>query len=127
MGVKEEKMKKIFLPLTLCALAGCAAHHKMNDLHVGMTKREVTQTLGAPYSTSAKDDTEYLTYALWKDFWDRYPGGYSDFFFVRIKDGKVDAFGRVGDFDSTKVPEQKTTIDLNIKNDTQSTTVNGKP
>ncbi len=37
-------------------------------------------------------------------------------FFVRIVDGKVESFGRRGDFDSTKVPESKTTLDVNIKN-----------
>jgi hypothetical protein len=35
-------------------------------------------------------------------------------YYVRLKAGVVDAYGRVGDFDSTKIPETKQTIDVNI-------------
>ena len=33
-------------------------------------------------------------------------------FYVRLKEGKVDSYGRVGDFDSTKDP----TINVNVNN-----------
>ena len=97
-------------------ICGCATTPKMNHLSVGLTKTEVIAIMGRePDSTSAKSGVEYLTYLLWRDFWDRRPGDYSDQFFVRLIDGKVDSYGRKGDFDSTKVPETKQTIDLNIK------------
>ena len=35
-------------------------------------------------------------------------------YFVRFKNGLVESYGKMGDFDSTKVPETKTTVDLNI-------------
>lgn len=97
-------------------LIGCAATPKMNRLSVGMTKAEVITTMERdPDSTSAKGEVEYLTYLLWRDFWNRSPGDYSDRFFVRLTNGRVESFGRYGDFDSAKVPETKQTIELKIK------------
>lgn len=108
-------MARISLLLIFLVFVGCAGTQKMNRLSVGMTKSEVINSMGRePDNTSAKDGVEYLTYNLWRDFWDRRPGDYSDKFFVRLINGKVDAYGELGDFDSTKIPENKTTIDLNI-------------
>jgi hypothetical protein len=104
-------------------LVGCATPaNKMNLISVGMTKAEVIEILGIPVSTAATENTEYLRYwlpetnlavavlfssddASVKPDWS---------YFVRIINGKVNAYGRLGDFDSTKIPEDKTTIDLNI-------------
>jgi len=86
----------------------------MNKLSLGMTKSQVIEAMGNPDSTSAQGGAEYLKYNLWRDFWDRRPGDYSDGYFVRLMNGKVESYGRMGDFDSTKVPETKQTIDLNI-------------
>jgi hypothetical protein len=71
-------------------LMGCAAD--MNRVKLGMTKDQVIAAIGSPSSTSAMDNTEYLKYQMCSDwiFTDRY--------YVRLTDGKVDAFGRVGDF-----------------------------
>jgi len=105
------------LTIFAVALSACAATPKMNRLSIGMTKAEVVAVMERePDSTSARSGVEYLTYNLWRDFWDRRPGDYSDRFFVRLISGKVESYGRIGDFDSTKVPETKQTIDLNIKN-----------
>ena len=86
-------MKKL-LPLCLLAvfLVGCAASGKMNQLRVGMTKQQAITALGSPTSTSAIDDVEYLNYRL-------SPGIFMiDDYFVKVKNGKVEAFGRSGDF-----------------------------
>lgn len=109
-------MKMIIYCLIALLIAACAGTPKMNKLSVGMTKIEVIAAMERePDSTSAQGGVEYLTYNLWRDFWDRRPGDYSDRFFVRLINGKVESYGRIGDFDSTKVPETKQTIDLNIK------------
>jgi len=76
--------------LALGMLIGCASN--MNHVSLGMTRDQVIGALGAPSSTSAMNNMEYLKYQLCSDwiFPDRY--------YVRLADGKVDAFGRVGDF-----------------------------
>lgn len=85
---------------------------KMNHLNIGMTKQEVISVLGSPDSTAAPGNgVEFLRYTLdpWNGFWD--PSA-TEAYFVRLVDGRVDSYGRVGDFDSTKDP----TLNLNIKN-----------
>ncbi|MBW2493033.1 MAG: hypothetical protein JRE65_18025 [Deltaproteobacteria bacterium] len=79
--------------LSVAFLLGCAgSSKKMNLLALGMTKKEVIQAIGEPTSTSAKRNTEYLNYRLTTG------GFYSDTYYVRLLDGKVDAFGKAGDF-----------------------------
>jgi hypothetical protein len=71
-------------------LMGCAS--AMNAVKLGMTKDQVISAIGSPSSTSEMGNTQYLKYQLCSDwiFTDRY--------YVRLTDGQVDAFGRVGDF-----------------------------
>lgn len=93
--------------------AGCATAHKMNDISIGMTKQEVVNVLGPPTSTSAKEGVEYMNYRFSEtDDYAFY--GITSPYFVRVVNGKVESYGRLGDFDSTKIPEMKSTIDLNI-------------
>ena len=108
-------MKKVLIVLLTVALFSCAGAPKMNKLMLGMTKLQVIDVMGEPDSTAAQAGTEYLKYNLWKDYWDRSPGNYSEPYFVRLVDDKVESYGRMGDFDSTKVPETKQTIDVKIK------------
>lgn len=111
----EEIIHKFSVVILALLIAACAGTPKINKLSVGMTKAEVIAAMERePDSTSAQGGVEYLTYNLWRDFWDRRPGDYSDRFFVRLINGKVESYGRIGDFDSTKIPEIKQTIDLNI-------------
>jgi hypothetical protein len=84
----------------------------MNDITIGMTREDIIQLLGQPNSTSAMNSTIYLNYKLRTP----YVSGHIPQYFVRLIDGKVESFGKMGDFDSAKVPESKTTIDLKIKN-----------
>ena len=97
------------------AVAGCATAQKINSVSIGMTKQEVMTALGPPASTSAKDGVEYLNYRF-SETDDEAFYGITRPYFVRIINGKVDSYGRLGDFDSTKTPETKSTIDLNINN-----------
>jgi hypothetical protein len=76
--------------LAVLMILGCAS--QMNHVQLGMTEDEVIQAVGTPSSTSAMGDALYLKYQLCSDwiFTDRY--------YVRLTNGKVDAFGRIGDF-----------------------------
>lgn len=98
----------LWLVLILVALVGCATSHKINKISLGMTKQQVTEALGPPVSTSATSGVEYLNYRF-SETDDHAFNGTTTPYFVRIVNGKVDAYGRLGDFDSTK-----RSIDINI-------------
>lgn len=110
------RTKLAILLLVLVVAIGCAHRprvnkwtaDKMNLLQLGMSKERVIKILGMPTSTSAIGDQAYLSYTLKE----RYRG--TQQFFVRLVGDKVESYGRIGDFDSTKLPETKSTIDLNI-------------
>jgi hypothetical protein len=76
--------------LAAVLLLGCSS--QMNNVKLGMTQDQVVQAVGSPSSTSAMGNILVMKYQLCSDwiFTDRY--------YVRLTDGKVDAFGRVGDF-----------------------------
>lgn len=80
----------VAIGLAAAALAGCAG--KTNQLQLGMTKAQVVETMGAPTSTSETGNTVYLKYRLYSDWI------FSERYYVRLVDGKVDAYGRTGDF-----------------------------
>ena len=106
--------KNIIIALSTLSLVACANAHKMNSLDIGMTKKAVIERLGEPNSTSAISGIQYLAYNFYptdESYWDCRPGNY----YVRLVNGRVDSFGSMGDFDSTKVPETKSTVDINIK------------
>ncbi len=104
-------MTRLFFVMVIAAVlaTGCATANKMNSVSIGMTKQEAISVLGSPTSTSAKEGLEYLNYLFSED------GFKESLYFVRIINGKVDSYGRLGDFDSTKSPETKSTIELNMK------------
>ncbi|MES2580068.1 MAG: hypothetical protein V4552_05925 [Pseudomonadota bacterium] len=70
--------------------------------------------MGEPVSVSAKDGTEYLNYKLSETDDDAFRGWTSPYY-VRLINGKVDSYGRTGDFDSTKNPTIKIEKDESIK------------
>jgi hypothetical protein len=98
------------------ALAGCATASKMNQLSIGMTKKEVIAVMGSPSSSASPGNgVEFLRYELLATAADalatpQYRNVQE--YYVRLINGKVDSYGRVGDYDSAKDP----TINLNIKN-----------
>lgn len=105
-------MKSIhaLLLASIIALGGCATAPKMNRLSVGMAKQEVVSAMGQPVSTAAPGGgIEILRYELQNT--DQVWWGGRTPYFVRLVNGKVDSYGRLGDFDSTKDP----TVNLNIK------------
>ncbi len=84
---------------------------KTNLLNVGMTKAEVIGVMGQPLGTRAIQNTEILTYR-WK------PCGIGNIMvacdwveiLVRMVDGRLDAYGTIGDFNLSKNP----TSDVNV-------------
>lgn len=83
----------MMLCMALILLAGCAGSASMlNNLSVGMSKAQVLDILGAPDYTSARQGTEILCYRLTSD------GFFRDSFYVIIKQGTVERYGRQGDF-----------------------------
>ena len=109
-------MKKLIL-ISFCILilTGCATAHKLTRINLGMSKEDVIKKIGRPVSVSVQGKTEYLNYRFFETGEDAFCG-ITDPYYVRIIDGKVESYGKLGDFDSTKVPETKTTIDLNLEN-----------
>ena len=88
----------------LCA--GCTAA-KMNAVEIGMTKAEVLRVMGKPDSVAADSSCEYLKYSLFPSAWE----GPMEVYFVRLVDGKVEAFGKAGDFETTIPPTRKYIIE----------------
>jgi hypothetical protein len=88
------RVKEILILLVLIGLMyGCASSAKcINGLNMGMTKAEVIDIMGEPSYTSGTKDVEILNYEL------RSGGVFGEAYFVRLKDGSVDRFGRRGDF-----------------------------
>ena len=86
-------MKKFILAVMAMLLClGCAASaSKMNHLKLGMTRENVIEAMGQPSSTSEAEGVLYLKYRL-RD------GYTSEDYYVRLIDGKVDAYGRFGEF-----------------------------
>ena len=91
-------MKRVFAALILAvsilmsftACAGTAS--KMNRVQIGMTESQVVDTIGPPDSTSATPGVVYFRYRLSSGWM------FSDDYYVRLRDGIVDAYGRAGDF-----------------------------
>lgn len=96
-------MKLFLLFLIASIIYGCATAGKMNYISVGMTKQEVLQVLGSPASTSAQGNAEYLNYRF-SETSNQAGYGITIPYYVRIIDGKVESYGKTGDFDSTKTP-----------------------
>ena len=108
-------MNKILISFALVAivLSGCATANKISRVQIGMTEENVVQTIGKPASTSAKGDTKYLNYSLSETSDDAFYGR-TRAYFVRLVNGIVDSYGRLGDFDSTKDPTVKIKSEGNI-------------
>ena len=95
-------MRKLILAVFF--LSACASSNRLNRLSLGMDKSEVLKIMGSPTATSAHEKTEYLTYDLIRPGVGLWP------YFVRLKEGKVDAYGMVGDFNTTR----NAGVDVNV-------------
>jgi hypothetical protein len=107
----QTKVATSLLALACClaVVGGTGTSAKMNRVSLGMTKKEVISAIGNPDSMSASGDTEFLIYHLASP--KELVASQLRQYFVRIKEGKVDAYGEKGDFDSTKNP----IVGVNIK------------
>jgi len=84
----------------------------MNRLSIGMTKKEVISAMGDPSSTAAPGEgVEILRYELSPTV---AAAEYhvTQEYYVKLINGRVDSYGRMGDFNSTKDP----TYNYNIMN-----------
>ena len=105
--VRKSVLKYFLILLVFCS--GCITSQSLNSIDIGMTKADVIKKLGSPHDRKAQDNTEYLIYYL-------IPYGELDSkeYFVRLVNGRVESYGRPGDFDSTKIPETKSNVDLTV-------------
>ena len=110
-------MKNRILALAVLLLVGCATSStKLNTVSLGMTKQQVIEAMGQPQSTRATSGSEYMIYRLT----DASPllfvvGHYLEReadYYVRLAGGRVDAYGKVGDFDSTHPQKYDVNIDM---------------
>lgn len=108
-------MKNITLAL-LVFLMGCATAGKINRVSLGMTREDVEMKMGRPTSVSATEGTEYLNYNLSETGDDAFSGRTTSYY-VRLVNGRVDAYGRSGDFDSTKTPTIRIEKEESVKGD----------
>ncbi len=95
-------------------VTGCATAHNISAVQIGMTKDEVIKVMGRPASMSVKRGTEYLNYSL-SETDDQAFYGITQPYYVRLINGRVDSYGRLGDFDSTQKPTVRIETDENIK------------
>ena len=112
-------MKRLIASITLALLlAGCATAHKLSSVQIGMTKDDVVRVIGNPTSVSVQGETEYLNYALSETDDDAFVGRTTPYY-VRLINGKVESYGRKGDFDSTKTPTVRIESDQSIRQDVE--------
>ena len=83
----------------------------MNSVSLGMTKQQVIEVLGNPNSTSAMQGKEFMNYLFTENCPPLANGCASTAYFVRLIGGKVDAYGRHGDFGTSEMPAQKLIIE----------------
>ena len=103
---------------TLALLAGCATANKISGVQLGMTKDDVVKVMGKPTSISAQGGSEYLNFNLSETGNDAFKG-WTKSYYVRLINGKVESYGRTGDFDSTKTPTVRLESDQTIRQDSR--------
>ena len=99
-------MKQLLTTIAAVVLVGCASTKSLNiSVSIGMDKQEVVSLQGEPFRVAAMDGSEYFIYRGFdKELFK--PNGFMVYeAFIRFKDGKVDAYGRLDDFDSTRHKE----------------------
>ncbi len=91
--------RTVIISFTLLLLAACAnPRSTTNQLELGMTRDQVRDIMGEPDSSAAiKGHADCYYYSMWRDFWNRRPGDYSDRYYACFQSGKLAIYGRVGD------------------------------
>lgn len=106
----------LLLAITLLAPGCMTPTSRLNRISVGMTKEEVTNAIGQPVSTAAQGGAEVFRYHLSTPEQVMWTGGYNEHF-VRFVGGRVESYGRMGDFDSTKNPTVEVKTDSKVSSD----------
>ncbi len=102
----------------------------LTRVSVGMSKEEVTKLLGKPTRVAVNGRTEYFEYEAYDKASIGFAVGIKQNIrqlFVRFIDGRVDSFGKKGDFDSTKNPTTEQKIDLKVTGGATTGTSNTQP
>lgn len=107
-------MRLVIVLTAACVLTACATAGKINRLSLGMSKPEVMAVMGTPTSTSAQKNVEYLTYQL-SETDDMAFAGVTRPYWVRLIDGKVEMFGRAGDFGSAERPVTRIEVKQSVQ------------
>ena|ERR1039457_4120612 len=94
---------RIFTVIVLVALMGCATAPKTNRLAFGLSKQQVVAVMGRPASTAACAGVEVLRYRLSATGHEAFHHRTEEYF-VRLVNGKVESFGKAGDWVSHKGP-----------------------
>lgn len=89
-------------------LTSCAKPPEFGGISIGMTEAQTISKLGQPNSVAVKGNTKYHEY---ESYWGLSKLDYTRWF-VRFVDEKVESFGKLGDFDSTKDNTQNINIKL---------------
>jgi hypothetical protein len=97
------KLSLSLLSIVLVALVGCATASRTDRLSLGMTKKQVLAVMGLPASTAADSDIEVLRYKLSATGHDAFHHRTEEYF-VRLTGGKVERFGKDGDWEARKGP-----------------------
>ena len=103
--------------LFLIACAAPKAEPDLTLISVGMTKDEVTSKIGKPTRVAVQNGLEIFEYEAYDEANRPFVGLVKSnyrYLFVRFLSGKVESFGRKGDFDSTKNPASELKIDQKI-------------
>ncbi|MDP6914262.1 MAG: hypothetical protein QGF29_04065 [Verrucomicrobiota bacterium] len=97
-------MKHILTTIAVVLLVGCASAKRLNlsSISIGMNKQKVITLKGEPFRVAAIDGMEYFIYRGFDKELFKLNGFMVYEAFIRFKDGKVDAYGRLDDFDSTR-------------------------
>ena len=107
--------------VAIALVSGCATASKISSVQIGMTKDQVIQVMGKPTSSSAQGQGwEYMNFALSETPDDAFIGRTTPYY-VRLVNGRVESFGRLGDFNSTQRPTVRVETDSTVKADLKTT------
>ncbi|MFH1075747.1 MAG: SHOCT domain-containing protein [Pseudomonadota bacterium] len=116
--------KGLFAVILALLLSACAVVTigTANKLKVGMTKDQAIEIMGKPISVSASGGYEYLYYKL-PETEDEAAMGWTTPYYVRLVDGRIDAYGRANSLQMAKdpfikeedIPSEKTGGTANVK------------
>jgi hypothetical protein len=94
-------IRLVVVALTFAFLVGCVGVHNTAALRIGMTREEAIAAMGYPASVGAQGNFEYLNYTMSDS---NGLGTMMRPYYVRLVDGRVDAFGFSEQINRSPVP-----------------------